>query len=135
LATVYVARSKTLSDWGYDVGLSKHIYKVGCADGDARAIVAAGWAGADDWVLVKRRDGVDGHTEADVLGKLSAKEKMLDPRLYPRLRDTPGVFKVLPIHVENQLLVSRAMAGESDLRAPKVTPAAIADYLIANGLE
>ena len=63
MGTIFVARSKTISDWGYDVGLSKHIYKVGYTEGPVKDVVAAGWAGATDWSLVKKQDDVDGASE------------------------------------------------------------------------
>lgn len=134
MATIYVARSKTLSDWGYDVGLSKNIYKVGLTDQPVKDVVAAGWAGIADWVLVKKQDEVEGITEDEVTARLAVKQKMIDPRLYPRIRDTPGIFKIVPASVENSILVARTMAGEPDIPNFKVKPADIADFLIANAL-
>ena len=52
MGTIFVARSKTIGDWGYDVGLSKHLYKVGYTEEPVRDVVAAGWAGVADWSLV-----------------------------------------------------------------------------------
>ena len=46
MTTVYVARSAKLQKWASDVGLSKHVYKLGCTDGDLKALIASGWAGA-----------------------------------------------------------------------------------------
>jgi hypothetical protein len=135
LATIYVLRSKTLSDWGYDVGLSKHIYKVGYTEGDVKDIVSAGWAGASDWVLVKKQDGVEGVTENEIVSRLAAKVKVIEPKLYPRIKEAIGIFKVVPAQVENHLLVSRALAGEPEIRELKIKPADIAAYLIANGLQ
>ena len=134
MATIYVARSKTLSDWGYDVGLSKHIYKVGLTDEPIKEIVAAGWAGATDWLLVKKQDGVEGATEDEILERLARKQKMIEPRLYPRIRETRGMFKVVPSQVENHIMVAQALANEPEIREIKVKPADIAAYLIANGL-
>ena len=127
-----MARSKTLSQWGYDVGLSKHIYKIGVTDSAVKDIVAAGWAGEVDWVLVKKQDDAE-IAEDDIIARVAAREKMIDPNLYPRIRDTPGIFKIMPTKVENHFMVSRALAGEPEIRGLKVKHPEIADYLIAIG--
>lgn len=135
MGTIFVARSKALSQWGYDVGLSKHIYKVGYTEEPIKDIIAAGWAGETDWALVKKQDGVEGANEDDIIARLAGgKAKMVDPRLNPRIKDTMGIFKVTPTQVENHLLISRALADEAQLKDIKITPADIADYLIAGGL-
>jgi hypothetical protein len=134
LATLYVARSKALSDWGYDVGLSKHIYKIGLTDRPVKELIAAGWAGLPGWVLVRRQDDVTGVTEDEIIERLARKEKLLDPKLYPRIRETPGIFKVNPTHVENHLLVTRALADQPELKAVKIAHPEIAAYLMLNGL-
>ncbi len=134
MGTIYVARSKALSQWGYDVGLSKHIYKVGVTEAPIKDVIAAGFAGETDWVLVKKQDGVEGITEDEVIARLSLKSKMIDPRLNPRIKDTLGLFKIVPTQVENYILVGRALAGEPQIKTSTVKPADIADYLIANAL-
>ena len=134
MGTIYVARSKTISDWGYDVGLSKHLYKVGYTDEPVKDVVAAGWAGAADWSLVKKQDDVGGVSEDEIVARLSARAKMIDPKLYPRIRDTAGIFKITLAQVENHILVKSALAGEGALKLVKVKPADIADYLIATAL-
>ena len=134
MATVYVARSKALSDWGYDVGLSKHLYKVGLAESAVKDVIAAGWAGEKDWSLVKKQDGIDGVTEDEIIDRLAGRVKMVDPKLYPRIRDARGIFKVAPAQVENQLIVAKALAGEGDIGQAKIKPADIGEFLIANGL-
>jgi hypothetical protein len=134
MATIFVARSKALGDWGYDVGLSRHIYKVGLTGAPIKDVISAGWAGDKDWSLVRKRDGVEGMTEDEVIDRLAARVKMIDPKLYPRIRDTRGLFKVVPTQVENHLIVAKALAGDGDIGAAKIKPADIADYLIANGL-
>jgi hypothetical protein len=136
VGTIFVARSKALSQWGYDVGLSKHIYKVGYTEEPVKDVVAAGWAGETDWALVKTQDGVEGVSEDEIIGRLAAgKAKMIDPRLNPRIKDAVGIFKVTPTQVENHLLITRALADEAQLKDIKIKPADIADYLIAGGLE
>jgi hypothetical protein len=134
LGTIYVSRSKTLSLWGYDVGLSKHIYKVGYSEMPVKDLVAQGWAGDTDWVLVKKQDDVVGTSEDEIIGRIAMKVKLVEPRLYPRIRDTPGIFKVVPGQVENHLLITRALAGQPEIRDIKIKHPDIADYLIANGL-
>ena len=134
MGTIYVARSKALSQWGYDVGLSKNIFKVGYTEEPIKDVIAAGFAGETDWVLVKKQDDVEGTTEDEVIARLAAKVKLIDPRLNPRIKDTAGIFKVLPTQVENHLLVTRALADEPELKDLKIKPIDIAAYLIAGGL-
>jgi hypothetical protein len=134
MATIFVARSKTLSEWGYDVGLSKNLYKVGLTVEPIKDVIAAGWAGEADWTLVKKQDGVDGITEEEIISRLAGKTKMVDPKLYPRIRETAGLFKVTPAQVENHILIAKALGGEPDLRAVKIKPADFGSYLIANAV-
>lgn len=129
MAAIYVARSVKLGKWASDVGLSKHVYKFGYADEDPKALVARGWAGEDDWQLVKSV-AADGGDETQLIERVARREKPIDPRYYPRIRDTTGLFKVDPAHVENHILVARALAGESERVALKLKPADFAAYLI-----
>jgi hypothetical protein len=131
VGTIFVARSKTISDWGYDVGLSKHLYKVGYTEDPVKDVVAAGWAGVADWSLVKKLDKVDGTSDDEVVARVQGRVKMVDPKLYPKIRDAVGIFKVTPAQVENHILVKNAMAGETELKLIKPKAADFADYLIA----
>ena len=132
MPVLYVARSAALGKWASDVGLSKHIYKVGLAQTDElKTLIAAGWAGETDWTLVRKQD-VEGADEEAALARLARKEKMVDSALYPRLRGARGVFKVLPAHVENHIVVGRALAGEASLGDLKLKPVDFADYLLKN---
>lgn len=133
MTTIYVARSSKLSKWASDVGLSKHIFKLGCTEEDPKALVAAGWAGEADWQLVKKQ-AVDELTEAEVVERVARKEKLIDPNIYPRIRGAVGLFKVVPAHVENHMLVRRALAGEAERIEVKLKPGDFADYLIANAV-
>jgi hypothetical protein len=134
MGVIFVARSAKLGKWASDVGLSKHVFKVGYAEDDPKPLVEKGWAGETDWALVKKRDA-DGLDEDEVIARLARKEKMVDPAYYPRLRGTKGVFKVSPEHVENHILVSRAMAGDTERIELKLKPADFADYLIHNAMK
>ncbi|MGO8918582.1 MAG: hypothetical protein ACLQJR_21990 [Stellaceae bacterium] len=133
MGVIYVARSAKFGKWASDVGLSKHVYKVGYADADPKAIVEQGWGGESDWAILKKQE-VEGLSEEEVIRRLARKEKMVDPAYYPRLRGATGVFKVLPEHVENHMIVSRTMAGEFDRAEIKLKPVDFADYLIHNAL-
>jgi len=129
MSAIYVARSAKLGKWASDVGLSKHVYKFGYGDEDVKALVAQGWAGEDDWQLVQSV-AADGLDEAQLIERIARREKAIDPRYYPRIRDTAGLFKVDPIHVENHMLVTRALVGEAERVAIKLKPADFAAYLI-----
>jgi len=131
MATIYVARSVKTGKWASDVGLGKYIYKVGVTQGDPKAAVAAGWAGESDWSLVKA-EPVEGLDEDEAIDRLAGKERMIDPNLYPKLKGTRGVFRLNLVKVENHFVVSRALAGESELKLVKLKPVDFAVYLIAN---
>jgi len=128
---LYVARSSKLGRWASDVGLGKNIYKVGVSDGDPRALAAAGWAGETDWTIV-RKTAIEGLSEQEALDRLARKEKMIDPNLYPKLKGAAGVFRLTPARVENHIVVTRALAGQSDRVEIKLKPTDYADYLIHN---
>ena len=132
MAVIYVARSAELSKWASDVGLSKNIFKVGVAEEPVKdLIVAGGWAGLTDWTLVKKEDAGD-LTEEAALERLGKRETIVDPKYYPRIRDTRGLFKVNPVHVESHIIVGRALEGGAERIAVKLKPADFASYLIHN---
>ena len=134
MTAVYVATSKNLAGWAADVGLTKHVYKLGVAEGAADDAIMAlnddGFAGESDWRLLKAQE-VDGLEEADAIERLAKKEKMVDPNYYPKIRDAIGIFKVKIGNVANHLLVKRALAGDEQ-KLDKVKTADIAAYLIQN---
>lgn len=131
MAVLYVARSARLARWASDVGFGKHVYKIGVTEEDPKALAAAGWAGESDWKIV-RRDEVEGLSQADAFDRLGRKEKLIDPRFYPKLKGAEGVFRVSPEHVENHIIVARALAGDSDRVELKLKPADFAVYLVHN---
>lgn len=132
MAVIYVARSAALSKWASDVGLSKNVFKVGIAEEPVKDLIAAeGWAGATDWTLVKKEEAGD-LTEETALERLGKRETAVDPKYYPRIRDTRGLFKVNPVHVESHIIVGRALEGGAERVAVKPKPADFASYLIHN---
>ena len=131
MGILYVARSVKLGRWASDVGLGKNVYKVGIADGDPKALAATGWAGETDWAIL-RKITVEGLREQEALDRLGRKEKMIDPKLYPKLKGAAGVVRLTPARVENHILVTRALAGQSDRAELKLKPTDYADYLIHN---
>jgi hypothetical protein len=131
MPSIYVARSVKAGKWASDVGLGKHLYKLGVTDGDPKAAAAAGWAGETDWSIVTA-EPVEGLDEDDAIARLAAKERMVDPNLYPKLKGTRGVFRLNETKVENHFIVTRALSGESELKAIKLKPADFAAYLIVN---
>jgi hypothetical protein len=131
MSVIYVARSVKLSRWASDVGLGKHVYKVGVCDDDPKTHATAGWAGETDWAVVKKEE-IEGIDESAAIDRLAAKEKMVDPRLYPKLKGAVGVFRLTETRVENHMIVARALAGGSDKIALKLKPVDFATYLIHN---
>jgi hypothetical protein len=129
MGILYVARSVKLGRWASDVGLGKNVYKIGVADGDPKTLAAAGWAGETDWAIL-RKMAVEGLSEEEALDRLGRKEKMIDPKLYPKLKGAAGVVRLTPARVENHILVTRALAGQSDRAELKLKPTDYADYLI-----
>src|SRR4051812_46375441 len=108
----FVARSVKLGRWGSDVGLGKHVYKVGVADGDPKTLAATGWAGESDWKIVRTRD-VEGLSEEEALQRLARKERMIDPNLYPKLKGAAGGFPLRAGEGGENNLVSRGLGGGS----------------------
>ncbi|MGH6960418.1 MAG: hypothetical protein ACREE7_08055 [Dongiaceae bacterium] len=134
MAVLYIATSKNLAGWAADVGLTKHVYKLGVAEGSAADAIKAlnddGLAGESDWRLLKQQE-VDGLKEADAVERLAKKERMIDPNYYPKIRGAVGIFKVKIGNVANHLLVKQALAGDEQ-KLDKVKTADIAAYLIQN---
>jgi len=133
MGVIFVARSAKFGKWASDVGLSKNIFKVGYSEEDPKPVIEQGWGGETDWILVRKRDA-ENTSEEQIVQRLARKEKMVDPTYYPRLRGATGIFKVLPEHVENHILVARVMAGASERQELKLKPTDFADYLIQNAL-
>ena len=131
MPSIYVARSVKTGKWASDVGLGKHVYKIGVTEGDPKEAAAAGWAGETDWSIVKS-EPADGLDEDEAINRLAGKERMIDPNLYPKLKGARGIFRLNPTKVENHIVVARALAGNSDLKALKLKPADFAAYLINN---
>ncbi|MCU0839453.1 MAG: hypothetical protein MUE49_12145 [Rhodospirillales bacterium] len=136
MSTVFVAQSESLRSWATDVGLTKHVYYLGVVVEDGEAAVAAMNAcragGRDDWKLIRQRTVAD-VDEADARETLARKETRIDPKYYPQLRGSPGIFKVKTANVENQMMVQRALAGELT-KALRLKATDIADYLIRNAV-
>lgn len=131
MSVIYVARSKTLSEWGSTVGISKSLFKVGIFEGSGKEAAAAlneeECARATDWTLVKA-ENEDALSEAEILERLAERETLIDPNYYPRIRGVPGIFRVKPDAVEDSVLLEKALAGVESLNV-KIKPADFAVYL------
>jgi hypothetical protein len=131
MATLYVASSKGLANWGSDHGLTKYVYKVGVTDGTAEAAIeelnATQHAGHADWKLAKKVENVDADG-ATIQARLASKEKLVDPSYYPGIKKATGIVKVKLANVESQMLVQQTLRGE-DPHVVKVKAADIYAYL------
>lgn len=133
MAFIYIARSAKLARWASDVGLGRHLYKVGVSKDDPKTLVAQGWAGETDWRIVRKRE-VEELNEDDALERLARKERMVDPNLYPKLKGALGMFRLTAPRVENHILVSRALSGDAQPAEIKLKPGDFADYLLHSAL-
>jgi hypothetical protein len=135
MAVIYVASSKALGKWAGDVGLTKHVYKVGVAEDAAEALAAlneGAQAGESDWKIIAK-EPAEAPDEETLIAALAQKERMVDPALYPKIKGARGIFKVKPANVENHIMVKRALAGEQDI-VVKLKPADIGGYLIQSAV-
>jgi len=137
MPTLYVARSQSFEKWAAEVGLTKHVLKVGVAEGDpaeaVEALNAQSYAGSNDWKVLKKRAAED-IEESAIIERLARRENMVDPKYYPRLRGATGIYKIKLANVQNQLLVHEALDG-APTKVTKIRPAEMADYLLKNALE
>lgn len=132
MSVIFVARSANFGKWAADVGLGKHVFKIGLAPDKtaAKAAADAGWAGESDWRLTAVEEAGD-IDEAAALAGVERKEKLVDPSYYPKLKGAGGVVRVNIAHVQNALLISQAMeSADQPLAASKAKPKDVADYLI-----
>ena len=132
MPVIYIARSKTLSDWGASVGISKNIFKVGVAETSGKESVTAlneeACAGVTDWKLVTAEDAGE-LGEEDAIERLEDKERLVDPKYYPRIKGAGGIFRVKLDNVEDSMLLDKALAGEESLSF-KINPSDVAAHLI-----
>jgi len=130
MSVIYVARSAIVTEWASDVGLGKNIFKVGVAkDADkALAELNAGHCGGNDWTILVEADAGE-LTVATAIERISKKEKMIDPKLYPRLKGATGLFRVKQDNVENNLMLKKALEG-MQIAALKIKPVDIATYIL-----
>jgi len=130
MSVIYVAKSATVTEWASDVGLGKNIYKIGIADDADQALAElnAGHCGGTDWTIVAKADAgaLTAETAAE---RVTRKEKMIDPKLYPRLRGAIGLFRVKQDNVENAVMLKKALDG-MQIAAPKLKPTDYANYLL-----
>lgn len=136
MPTIYVAQSKSLQKWGWDVGLSKQLYKIGLTNDDANTIAGHlnrnQHAGCSDWKLLAHAAS-DDVEEAEIDQRVGRKETVVDPTYYPRIKNAPGIYKVKAENVEHALLVEKAMANQ-ELTSVKATAKKVATYLIGIAL-
>ncbi|HEY1721076.1 MAG TPA: hypothetical protein VGG27_07510 [Magnetospirillaceae bacterium] len=132
MAVIYVARSETVTEWASDVGLGKNIFKVGVGESDEAVLAElnTGICGGTDWTVVKSADAGE-LTDEQAVERLAKREKIIDPKFYPRLRGTMGLFRIKIENVENSALLKKALEG-MQIAALKLKPVDIADYLITN---
>ena len=120
-----------MQEWGADVGISKHLYKVGLAEDTTKAAVeelnATGYAGHKDWQLIGEKPA-----EMDVatlLARVAERQKVIDPLYYPKIKGAKDIVKLEQRKVEANLVIKRTMEGR-DSKVPKLKPADMAAYIL-----
>ncbi|MBL8645067.1 MAG: hypothetical protein JNK21_14120 [Rhodospirillaceae bacterium] len=137
MGIVYAAKSAALQEWGSDVGISKHIYKVGLTDDAAemaKTLNDTAVLGQTDWKIIAKRDVPEITDEDDMLARLALRLKLVDPTYYPKLKGARSVFRLNPHDVESHMVFKQTMAGEQP-KVKKATPAEVGNYLIENALK
>lgn len=136
MATLYIAMSPLMQEWGADVGISKYLYKVGVTDDGAPAAAkdavaelnAEGYAGHKDWELIGERV-IDVVEPAAFTARLGERQKVIDPLYYPKIKGAKDIVKLDPRKVEANVVIKRTMAGH-DSKVPKLKPADMAAYIM-----
>lgn len=138
MATVFIAKSKALQDWGHGVGVTKHLYKVGVSDGDINEALdqmnATKLAGRDDWKVLKKIEAdLDEQTAVE---RVARREQVLDPDFYPQIRGAAGIFKVKVANVENDMVVRAALSSEhTSIKTGNAKTKDIAEYLLRHAVD
>jgi len=131
MSFVFAARSAALCKWAADVGLGKQVIKLGVAADkeEAKAVVQTGWAGESDWKILASREAET--TQDEVIARVAARDKQIDPNLYPRIKGTVGIFRVTELAVLNAMLLNAAMASaDAPLVATKPKAKDYGEYLL-----
>lgn len=132
MPSVYVAMSETMQAWGHDSGISRHLYRIGTADGAAEEAVAAlnadGYAGQTDWVLVGARE-TDTFDADALIARVGERMKLIDPLYYPRIKGAKDIVRVDQRKVEANIVIKRTMEGR-DSKVPKIKPKDMAAFIL-----
>ncbi len=132
MSSIYVAFSLAMQEWGSDVGVSKHLFKVGFTDESPEDAIKAlndeSYAGQKDWALAgaKLLEGLD---QLAVMTRLAERQKVLDPLYYPKIKGAKDIVRLDQRKIEANLVIKRTMEG-GDSKVPKLKPANIAEYII-----
>ncbi len=138
MPAAYVAMSPTQQEWGEGVGISKHLYKLGLADGNGKAAAtaavealnASSHAGQTDWELIGTQDVAE-TDEAALITKMADRQKMVDPTYYPKIKGVRGIFRVNIRNVEAHHVIKSTTEGKI-AKVPKLKPKDIAEYLLSS---
>jgi hypothetical protein len=137
MPAVYVAMSPAQQEWGEGVGISKHLYKLGLADGDGKSAAEAAaaalndstHAGQTDWQMIGWQD-LPVESEEALIAKMAERQKMVDPTYYPKIKGARGIFRINVRNVEAHHVIKNTMEGKT-AKVPKLKPKDIAAYLLS----
>jgi hypothetical protein len=137
MPAVYVAMSPTQQEWGEGVGISKHLYKIGLAEGEGKdaataavaALSEATHAGQTDWQMIGFKN-LPVESEEELIAKMADRQKMVDPTYYPKIKGVRGIFRINIRNVEAHHVIKNTMDGKT-AKVPKLKPKDIAEYLLS----